>query len=58
MQTPVSVNEKKDFIRWFLNHYQLKRRECVWILKDIDDALDRHDKEAFEQLSRQLNQLT
>lgn len=32
MSTPVSVNEKKDFIRWFLNHYQLKRRECVWIL--------------------------
>ncbi|NPC92809.1 YpiB family protein [Bacillus sp. WMMC1349] len=32
MQTPVSVNEKKDFIRWFLNNYQLKRRECVWIL--------------------------
>ncbi|MEH7479396.1 YpiB family protein, partial [Bacillus altitudinis] len=30
MQTPVSVNEKKEFIRWFLNHYQLKRRECVW----------------------------
>lgn len=32
MKTPVSVNEKKEFIRWFLNHYQLKRRECVWIL--------------------------
>ncbi|MBD1381692.1 ReoY family proteolytic degradation factor [Metabacillus arenae] len=32
MKAPVSVNEKKDFIRWFLNHYQLKRRECVWIL--------------------------
>lgn len=32
MSTPVSVHEKKDFIRWFLNHYQLKRRECVWIL--------------------------
>lgn len=32
MKTPVSVNEKKDFVRWFLNHYQLKRRECVWIL--------------------------
>lgn len=30
--TPVSVNEKKEFIRWFLNNYQLKRRECVWIL--------------------------
>ena len=32
MAAPVSVNEKKDFIRWFLNHYQLKKRECVWIL--------------------------
>ncbi|MET3696106.1 uncharacterized protein YpiB (UPF0302 family) [Bacillus oleivorans] len=32
MSTPVSVHEKKDFIRWFLNNYQLKRRECVWIL--------------------------
>jgi len=32
MSTPVSVNEKKDFIRWFLNRYQLKRRESVWIL--------------------------
>lgn len=30
--TPVSINEKKEFIRWFLNHYQLKRRESVWIL--------------------------
>ncbi|MGG3160239.1 ReoY family proteolytic degradation factor [Geobacillus stearothermophilus] len=30
--THVSVNEKKEFIRWFLSHYQLKRRECVWIL--------------------------
>lgn len=32
MAAPISVNEKKEFIRWFLNHYQLKRRECVWIL--------------------------
>lgn len=32
MAALVSVNEKKEFIRWFLNHYQLKRRECVWIL--------------------------
>lgn len=28
----VSVWEKKEFVRWFLNNYQLKRRECVWIL--------------------------
>lgn len=32
MAVPISVNEKKDFIRWFLSNYQLKRRECVWIL--------------------------
>ncbi|MBM7701736.1 ReoY family proteolytic degradation factor [Metabacillus iocasae] len=32
MATPVSVNEKKEFVRWFLTNYQLKRRECVWIL--------------------------
>ncbi|MFC7060444.1 ReoY family proteolytic degradation factor [Halobacillus seohaensis] len=32
MQTPISVNEKKEFVRWFLNHYQLKKRESVWIL--------------------------
>ncbi|KGX87955.1 ReoY family proteolytic degradation factor [Pontibacillus litoralis] len=32
MQTPVSVEDKKEFVRWFLNHYQLKRRESVWIL--------------------------
>lgn len=28
----ISVYEKKKFIQWFLNHYQMKRRESVWIL--------------------------
>lgn len=32
MATPVSVNEKKDFVKWFLSNFQLKQRECVWIL--------------------------
>ncbi len=32
MTSSVTVSEKKDFIRWFLNHHQLKKRECVWIL--------------------------
>ncbi|MFD1038679.1 ReoY family proteolytic degradation factor [Virgibacillus byunsanensis] len=32
MQTPISAEEKKTFIQWFLNHYQLKKRESVWIL--------------------------
>ncbi|WP_199690166.1 MULTISPECIES: ReoY family proteolytic degradation factor [Clostridia] len=32
VHTPVSVEDKKSFIQWFLNHYQLKKRESVWIL--------------------------
>ncbi|MEW9674722.1 ReoY family proteolytic degradation factor [Lentibacillus sp. L22] len=32
MQTPISVQDKKEFIQWFLNNYQLKKRESVWIL--------------------------
>ncbi len=32
MTPPVSVNEKKGFVKWFLRNYQLKQRECVWIL--------------------------
>ncbi|TFJ93820.1 ReoY family proteolytic degradation factor [Lentibacillus salicampi] len=35
MQTPVSIKDKKSFIQWFLNHYQLKKRESVWILNYI-----------------------
>lgn len=31
MQTSVSVQDKKGFIQWFLNQYQLKKRESVWI---------------------------
>ena len=26
------MKDKKEFIRWFLSNYQLKRRESVWIL--------------------------
>ncbi|MDY0408312.1 ReoY family proteolytic degradation factor [Virgibacillus soli] len=35
MQAPISVKDKKSFIVWFLNHYQLKKRESVWILNYI-----------------------
>ncbi|MBM7598367.1 uncharacterized protein YpiB (UPF0302 family) [Virgibacillus halotolerans] len=40
MQTPVSVQDKKAFIQWFLNHYQLKKRESVWILNYL---VNHHD---------------
>lgn len=32
MNAMVPVTAKKDFLRWFLKRYRLKRRECVWIL--------------------------
>jgi len=32
MQTPVYTHEKKAFIFWFLNQYEMKLRESSWIL--------------------------
>ncbi len=32
LETSVQTEDKKDFIEWFLRHYQLKKRESVWIL--------------------------
>lgn len=32
MTAMVPVAAKKEFVRWFLKRYKLKRRECVWIL--------------------------
>ena len=32
MTASVSVGDKKQFVRWFLQSYKLKRRECIWIL--------------------------
>lgn len=43
MTASISVIEKKTFVRWFLKNYQLKRRECVWILNYLlsnDDILE------------------
>jgi uncharacterized protein YpiB (UPF0302 family) len=31
----ITVQQKRAFIKWFLNNYQLKRRECKWILNYI-----------------------
>ncbi|KOP80633.1 hypothetical protein AMS59_04465 [Lysinibacillus sp. FJAT-14745] len=44
MTASVSVVDKKAFVRWFLKNYQLKRRECVWILNYLlsnDELLTR-----------------
>lgn len=37
----VSIVEKKEFLKWFLNSFQLKRRECAWLLNYLmsDDTL-------------------
>lgn len=44
MKASVTNLEKKEFIRWFLKRYDMKRRECVWVLNYIighDDLLER-----------------
>jgi len=35
METSISNKDKKTFVRWFLKRFDLKRRECVWILNYI-----------------------
>lgn len=32
MTASVTANEKRDFVKWLLTNFQLKRRESVWIL--------------------------
>lgn len=32
MAASISVDEKKQFVRWFLESHKMKRRECIWIL--------------------------
>lgn len=39
MSTSISIQDKKAFIDWFLENYQLKKRESVWIL----NYLTNHD---------------
>lgn len=44
MGVNVTIADKKYFIRWFLQHYELKKRECVWLLNYLlnDDFLLEH----------------
>lgn len=41
MNSAIPVLEKRDFLKWFLEKYQLKRRECAWLLNFLmsDDIL-------------------
>ncbi|MBB5172874.1 ReoY family proteolytic degradation factor [Texcoconibacillus texcoconensis] len=41
MNSSIPVMEKRDFLKWFLDEYQLKRRECAWLLNYLmsDDSL-------------------
>ncbi|RCW64922.1 ReoY family proteolytic degradation factor [Saliterribacillus persicus] len=32
MESSITLKDKKDFIKYFLSHYQPKKRESVWIL--------------------------
>lgn len=37
MGLTVTAMEKKQFVHWFLQHYELKKRESIWLLNDIAD---------------------
>ncbi len=41
MEQMISVHDKRDFLKWFLDSYHVKRRECVWLLNYVmsDDHL-------------------
>lgn len=41
MTSSIPIVDKKTFVKWFLKNFQLKRRECVWILNYLlsNDAL-------------------
>jgi uncharacterized protein YpiB (UPF0302 family) len=41
MTNSVPVMDKREFLKWFLESYQLKRRECAWLLNFLmsDDIL-------------------
>ncbi|WEG11360.1 ReoY family proteolytic degradation factor [Pullulanibacillus sp. KACC 23026] len=31
----ISINEKRSFLKWFLGRYDLKAKECMWLLNYI-----------------------
>lgn len=33
MLAPISAKDKQNFIKWFLLHYKMKKRESAWILE-------------------------
>lgn len=35
MKASISIDEKKDFIRWLLNTHQMKTREAMWVLNYV-----------------------
>lgn len=44
MNDCVTVSEKKEFIQWFLNRFELQKREVAWLLNYLasdDEALRR-----------------
>ncbi|MDQ0427587.1 uncharacterized protein YpiB (UPF0302 family) [Planomicrobium stackebrandtii] len=47
MTASVSIGEKKQFVRWFLQSYKMKRRECIWILNYMLSNEDLLEKTHF-----------
>lgn len=56
MTASVTANEKRDFVKWLLTNFQMKRRESVWILNYLmshDELLENvHFVEGVEHCPR------
>jgi len=49
MSRSTNLEDKQQFLKWFLKTYQLKRRESVWILEYLMDHELVLDKTSFVQ---------
>ncbi|MFC4078073.1 ReoY family proteolytic degradation factor [Salinithrix halophila] len=54
----VTVSEKKEFIQWFLNRFELQKREAAWLLNYLcsdDELLERtHFVDSLRHLPKAL----
>ncbi|WP_245726259.1 ReoY family proteolytic degradation factor [Marininema mesophilum] len=50
----VTVSEKKEFIQWFLNRFELQKREAAWLLNYLCSDVELLERTHFVESLRQL----
>ncbi|MBD1371604.1 YpiB family protein [Hazenella sp. IB182357] len=54
MRNMISVAEKKEFINWFLEHYELQKKEAAWLLSYLSSNEKLLTKVHFVEHTRHL----